>query len=89
MFYFGKNKQKVLELIKQKNNGELKITYKEVSNQTRYEKRQLIRFSQAIEKKDIDNLLFHGQQVEIQIIQFPTKKWNILGISRINIRLLV
>lgn len=59
-FILEKNKQKALELIKQKNNGELKITYKEISNKTGYEKRQLIRFSQAIEKKDIDNLLVHG-----------------------------
>ena len=54
-----KDKQKALELIKQKNNGEIKITYKEISDKTGYEKRQLIRFSQEIEKKDIEDLLVH------------------------------
>ena len=55
-----KNKQKALELLKQKNNGELKITYGDISNQTGYGKRQLIRLSKEVEKKDIDNLLVHG-----------------------------
>ena len=50
-FILKKDKQKALELIKQKNNGEIKITYKEISYKTGYEKRQLIRFSQEIEKK--------------------------------------
>lgn len=59
-FILKKDKQKALELIKQKNNGEIKITYKEISDKTGYEKRQLIRFSQEIEKKDIDDLLVHG-----------------------------
>lgn len=54
-----KDKQIALELLKQKNNGEIKITYKEISNQTGYGKRQLIRLSQEIEKKDIDDLLAH------------------------------
>ena len=59
-FILKKDKQKALELVKQKNNGEIKITYKEISYKTGYEKRQLIRFSQEIEKKDIDELLVHG-----------------------------
>ena len=46
-----KNKQKALELLKQKNNGELKITYGDISNQTGYGKRQLIRLSKEVEKK--------------------------------------
>ena len=59
-FILKKNKQKALELVKQKINGEIKITYKEIFTKTGYEKRQLIRFSQEIEKKDIDVLLVHG-----------------------------
>ena len=55
-----KDKQKALELIKQKINGEIKITYEEISSKTGYGKRQLIRFSQDVEKKDIDDLLVHG-----------------------------
>jgi hypothetical protein len=54
-----KDKQIALELLKQKINGEIKITYKEISNQTGYGKRQLIRLSQETEKKDIDDLLIH------------------------------
>lgn len=59
-FILEKNKQKALELLKQKNNGEIKITYNEISNRTGYEKRQLIRLSKEIEKKDIESLLIHG-----------------------------
>ena len=59
-FILEKNKQKALELIKQKNNGEMKITYNEISRQTGYSKRQLIRLSQEVEKKDIEVLLVHG-----------------------------
>ena len=57
-FILKKNKQKALELIKQKNNGEIKITYKEISDKTGYEKRQLIRFSQEIEKRILKTCLF-------------------------------
>ena len=59
-FILIKNKQKALELLKQKINGEIKITYSKISEQTGYGKRQLIRLSQEIEKKDIDELLIHG-----------------------------
>lgn len=55
-----KDKQKALKLLKQKINGEIKITYMDISKQTGYEKRQLIRLSQIIEKKDIEDLLIHG-----------------------------
>ena len=59
-FILIKNKQKALDLLKQKNNGEIKITYSKISEQTGYGKRQLIRLSQEIEKKDIEDLLVHG-----------------------------
>src|SRR5574344_1988813 len=59
-FILIKDKQKALELLKQKINGEIKITYMDISKQTGYEKRQLIRLSQIIEKKDIEELLIHG-----------------------------
>ena len=55
-----KDKQKALELLKQKNNGEIIITYNEISKQTGYSRMQLSRLSQEIEKKDIDDLLIHG-----------------------------
>ena len=47
-FILIKNKQKALELLKQKINGEIKITYSKISEQTGYGKRQLIRLSQEI-----------------------------------------
>ena len=59
-FKLNKNKKKALELIKQKINGEIIITYKEIELQTGYSKRQLIRLSNEVEKKDIDSLLIHG-----------------------------
>lgn len=55
-----KDKQKALELIKQKINGEIKITYDEISKKTGYSRMQLNRFSQEVEKKDIDKILVHG-----------------------------
>lgn len=59
-FILKKNKEKALELLKQKINGEIKITYNEISNQTGYSRMQLSRLSQEIEKKDIEYLLVHG-----------------------------
>ena len=61
-FILIKDKQKALELLKQKINGEIKITYMDISKQTGYEKRHLIRLSQIIEKKDIDSILIHGNK---------------------------
>ena len=58
-FILEKDKRKALELIKQKNNGEVKITYNEISKQTGYSKMQLNRFSRKIEKKDTNVLLVH------------------------------
>ena len=55
-----KNKKKTLELLKQKNNGEIKITFSEISNQTGYSRMHLNRLIKEVEKKDIDNLLVHG-----------------------------
>ena len=60
-FYMEKNKLKALELLKQKLNGERRITYPEISRLTNYSKRQLIRLSLDIEKRDIDSVLVHGQ----------------------------
>ena len=60
MFYFEKNKQKALELLKQKINGEIKITYKEIAYESNYSLPQIKRLSQEVEKKDIDVLLVHG-----------------------------
>ena len=50
-FILKKDKQKALKLIKQKINGEIKITYKEISKQTGYSRMQLNRLSNEIEKK--------------------------------------
>ena len=55
-----KNKKKALELLKQKNNGEIKMTYKEITKITNYSLIQIKRLSKEVEKKDIDSLLVHG-----------------------------
>jgi hypothetical protein len=55
----NKDKQKALELLKQKNNGEIIISYQEIANVANYSKMQIIRLSKEIEKKDIDDLLVH------------------------------
>lgn len=55
-----KDKEKALVLLKQKINGEIRITYHEITNKTGYSKRQLIRLSIEIEKRNIDSILIHG-----------------------------
>ena len=59
-FILKKDKQKALKLLKQKINGEIKITYREIANISNYSLPQIKRFSQEVEKKDIDELLIHG-----------------------------
>ncbi len=55
-----KNKEIALNLLKQKNNGEIKITYYEISSKTGYSRMQLNRLSKEIEKRDINSILLHG-----------------------------
>ena len=45
-----KDKQKALELIKQKNNGEIKITYQEIANKGNYSLSQIKMLSKEIDK---------------------------------------
>ena len=59
-FILKKNKQKALELLKQKVNGEIKITYHQIANISNYSLPQIKRLSKEIEKKDIEDLLIHG-----------------------------
>ena len=59
-FILVKNKEVALKLLKQKINGEIRITYREIIDKTGYSKRQLIRLSAEIEKRDIDSILIHG-----------------------------
>jgi hypothetical protein len=55
-----KDKEKALELLKEKSDGVRDITYKEIEQQTNYSKRQLIRLNKEIGKKDITSILTHG-----------------------------
>lgn len=55
-----KDKQKALELLKKKINGEIIISYQQIAEKTGYERKQINRFLNQIEKKDIDELLIHG-----------------------------
>ena len=59
-FILKKDKEKALKLLKQKINGEIKITYNEIARQSGYERKQINRFLNQIEKKDIEDLLIHG-----------------------------
>ena len=69
-----KDKEKALNLLKQKINGEIIITYREITKQTGYQERQLIRLSQQIEKKDISSLLVHGLSGKPSNNSVPTKE---------------
>lgn len=60
VLFLIKDKEKALVLLKQKINGEIRITYHEITNKTGYSKRQLIRLSIEIEKRNIDSILIHG-----------------------------
>lgn len=57
-----KNKELALNLLKQKINGEIKITYNEISYKSGYSRMQLSRLSKEIEKKDINSILKHGNK---------------------------
>ncbi len=72
--YMKKDKEKALNLLKQKINGEIKITYIEIEKKTNYCKRQLIRLSKEIEKKDISSLLVHGLSNKPSNNSIPTKE---------------
>lgn len=50
-FILNKDKRKALDLLKQKINGEIKITYQEIAMQTGYERKQINRFLNEIEKR--------------------------------------
>ena len=78
-----------MELLKQKNNGEIKITFSEISNQSGYSRMHLNRLIKEVEKKDIDNLLVHGLTGKNSNNSAPAKRLNILRILKINIQLLV
>ena len=87
-----RNKEKALELLKQKINGEIKITYHEITVRTGYGKRQLIRLSNEIEKRDIDSILIHGNtgrkpaitasDQEVEYIKEFKKQYPVISISQ-------
>lgn len=59
-FILKRDKRKVLNLLKQKINGEIKITYQEIADKSNYSLPQIKKLSKEIEKKDTDDLLVHG-----------------------------
>ena len=87
-----KDKEKALNLLKQKINGEIVITYNEIGKQTNYSRMQLHRLLQQIEKKDISSLLVHGLSnkpsnnsaptQEIEYIKNFKKKYPVITISQ-------
>ena len=87
-----KDKEKALNLLKQKINGGIKITYQEIANKTGYSRKQINRFLNEIEKKDINSLLIHGLSnkpsnnsappKEIEFIKNFKEKYPIITISQ-------
>lgn len=87
-----KNKRKALELLKQKINGEIIITYQEIANKSNYSLPQIKRLSQEVEKKDIETLLIHGlagknsnnsaPQQEIDYIKEFKTQYPVISISQ-------
>ena len=58
-FILKRDKRKALNLLKQKINGDIKITYQEIADKSNYSLPQIERLSKGIEKKDTDDLLVH------------------------------
>lgn len=87
-----KDKENALELLKQKINGEIIITYQEIAKKTGYERKQINRFLNEIEKRDIDSILVHGlinkpsnnsaPQQEIDYIKNFKNKYPVISISQ-------
>ena len=69
-----KDKEKALNLLKQKVNGEIEITYQEIALQSGYERKQINRFLKQIEKKDISSILVHGLSNKPSNNSIPTKE---------------
>lgn len=92
VFILKKDKEKVLKLLKQRINGEIIITYNEISYQTGYSRMQINRLSKEIEKKDIEDLLVHGltgknsnnsaPQQEIDYIKEFKTQYPVISISQ-------
>jgi len=51
-FILKKNKELALNLLKQKVNGEINLTFKDIAFQSGYERKQINRFYNQIEKED-------------------------------------
>ena len=64
-FILKKDKQKALKLLKQKINGEIKITYREIANISNYSLSQIKRFSQDIKKIITQSGVYEGRSVII------------------------
>ena len=87
-----KDKEKALNLLKQKVNGEIEITYQEIAFQSGYERKQINRFLKQIEKKDIPSILVHGNTgrkpaitastLELEYIKNFKKKYPVITISQ-------
>lgn len=69
-----KDKRKALELLKQKINGEIIITYSDISKQSGYSRMQISRLNNNIEKKDIEVMLVHGLTGKPSNNSAPTKE---------------
>ncbi len=75
-----------------KHNKEIKITYAEITFQTGYKERQLIRLSKELKEKDIESMLVHGlankpsnnsaPTQEIEYIKNFKKQYPIVSISQ-------
>lgn len=68
------SKEKVLSLLKDKNNGIINDSYTSLSRKTGYAKRQLIRMSKLVEEKDIDELIIHGNTGKKPAITVPDQE---------------
>ena len=87
-----KDKENAINLLKQKINGEIILSYNEIAFKTGYSRMQIFRFLQVIEKKDISSLLVHGNKgkkpfiaastSEIEYIKNFKKKYPVISISQ-------
>ena len=86
------NKEYALKLVKNKINGDNKFSYSQIGMMTGYTKRQIIRMTKKINKKDIDSILIHGlfgkpsnnspSSKEIEFIKNFKKQYPVISIQQ-------
>lgn len=83
------NKKYALKLVQDKLNGLNNYSYSKIAILSGYKKLQIVRFANLLKEKDIDLILTHGLSGKQSNNSPSKKKYCLLRVLKINIRLLV